>query len=835
MSEGGKNLKFQFVLDATSFQQVKRALNELLAVSQQLGKSLSGVSLLGQGSTGILGPDGRPISSGASGVSQSRVTGASTSMAKVVLENANAFKNLATSGSASLRGLSDALKRSVGEQGREVDNLQRKLTGLEAKYRSAKEAATASPGNARLAARAERYQYLEVKRAEQHEKAKEKLGIINSLVPSETGPSQTPLAPPATTGQGPSRLLGMLGMLGGGMLGSLATLGPAAVAVIAAKTVLREVTQGSLDPSRIAAERGQLAGQVIMPQFRGDVRGEIARSDILSDPTKRRAYEDQGSMVQRFVGTMGALTRLELRKAWSGEAAALHVRSRREEMVELERAANPLEQEVLGGMQDYRSNLSRLRALGIGARKDESGYATIARHRSRSGLTAFSEEEEAAAFQALQATGTRQAAYELKGGVLSAQAGGLRSAANIAGLMSRFGSRAGESVTTPGGVKIVGGMPQFTAPKTSAGRKVNIGRDFLDAVRVAGGAGGLDVSTANLLGEFVAQQQAQFGVGTGEGQGLGMLGMMMAGTGGERGLAAAHQNIKGLKGLEALTSGNIDPYQKARNLQIAIGTGAKGIAAQDYLASMSMTQLAERGVTGIAGALGITEEQKKQQLRGMTTSLSERILKDPTMAGTRMSQVMESIRASGKDPTTWFQEGGWKEFGKGEKGKTLALEAYGAALRSTKIEGASTEAEALGMSRLILEGMGAGPATTKGRKVSDVGGGGVDATVAAAHAKVQAEASEKLVGKTFDVVRAFEALVISIGITESAFGKDAKEREVFLKDMEQSLADVKAGKGPVTRSAVDARYRELQAAKYAPRPSSGVPGGRKDMTHNKTQ
>lgn len=125
-----KSLKFSFVLDQTSFNSVKKALDELIEKSRQLAKALGGTGMGGLMGVGQVGNTKSPsqLMTSAGGAA------APQAFSKVVLDNANAFKNMANVGSGALKGLTDAMRRAVSEQSQEVDRLQRKLNSLGEAY-----------------------------------------------------------------------------------------------------------------------------------------------------------------------------------------------------------------------------------------------------------------------------------------------------------------------------------------------------------------------------------------------------------------------------------------------------------------------------------------------------------------------------------------------------------------------------------------------------------------------------------------------------------------------------------------------------------------------------
>jgi hypothetical protein len=125
----GKSLKFQFGLDQSSFDRVKRAMDEIIAKGKELSKVMQGAGG-SSGGGGLL--SGGSITGGAP--TQGSGPKAQTTIGKAVLDNANAFKNMANMGTASLKGMTDALKTSFTEQHNQIRRLQEALGRLGQAY-----------------------------------------------------------------------------------------------------------------------------------------------------------------------------------------------------------------------------------------------------------------------------------------------------------------------------------------------------------------------------------------------------------------------------------------------------------------------------------------------------------------------------------------------------------------------------------------------------------------------------------------------------------------------------------------------------------------------------
>lgn len=134
MPDNGKPIKISAQLDVQSFQQVTNAVkaltNELVKLSQ------AGGALFGGGGGGFGGVSvGGTAPSRQQAIQKSAANGQQgggqqQTMGKVLLDNAQAFKKFAAEGSNASKIMTDALKRDIGQQERDLDRLQNKLKGL---------------------------------------------------------------------------------------------------------------------------------------------------------------------------------------------------------------------------------------------------------------------------------------------------------------------------------------------------------------------------------------------------------------------------------------------------------------------------------------------------------------------------------------------------------------------------------------------------------------------------------------------------------------------------------------------------------------------------------
>jgi len=691
----GKEIKFRFVVDEQSAQRVNKVLDEIIKKAQDLGKTLQNVG----GGGGILGGGavGGRAPSPQSTIARAGSTTQKVSFATLLGQNAEVFKKAANDGTQAMKAMSDALTRGITGQQREVYKLQQSLDALTGTYNRLGGAASGALG--------EKLQNKIIQVQGRVQAARGELQKLQSMQPP--GPELMPEIPwPGREPKGKwaafketmtkqREVPGLKGMMGKGtMMGDilggmgitpsmLGSLGLAAVGAWGAKNIYNQLSREHTFFNESEARRGRVLANQVNPILAGDYRNEVARQTIMADPELRKDYMTTGSGWQRFTASAGAFLKGDFTEALSGRAANNAVNLARQRFIENQRASDPFREAYLGQLQDYQSTLGQLRAVGGGVRRGESGFSALTR--IKAAYPGFDIGEIAGAQQGIEATGTRAAGYQLRGAVLQAQAGGMRGAASYAGTMSQFGR----------------------------------GVDFLNAARVMGAE--TDPLIADRLAQFTAQQAAQ--QGTMGISGLGAMGMLSMDVGkGPTAALTAEQNVRGFGALQNLVSGNIDPYQQARNLQIAMSNAPdSGVYTQDYLANkLNLTQMADvmsgtGNLSPIAKSLGITKNMVGQQFSGVVESAMERIINDPMMANTSMAKTMSAIQESGMDPRSWFKAQ------KGKKGfkKEQAVSDFGAYLLMSGM--APDEASAMGEARDIF-GMGRAAATKGKRRIGDVAG-----------------------------------------------------------------------------------------------------------------
>ena len=766
MSEG-KEIKFKFVVDEQSAQRVNKVLDDMIKRAQDLAKTLQGVGgggggLLGGGAVGGRSPSSQTTMTRAAGSAQQKV-----SFASVLGQNVDTFKKMAQEGGAAMKVLGDAVQRGISTQQREIGRLQQSLDALVATYNRVGGAASGALG--------EKLQTKVLQVSSRISEHRKMLSQLESVAPKRpelmpevpwpgaeggageaapaplsrwarfkgmmTAQRQIPGLAGAMQGTGLGQIAGRMGITPG-MVGSA---GLAAVGAWGVKNIANQVWNAPNQFLESQAAWGQAYGKRSMDIRAGDFRNIMAEQNILRDSSKRQDYQDLNSGWRRFVHGGKAFFSGDFNAAFSGRASDLGVRRAREAQIQMERESNPLEDAIKGEAQNYRGTMSAMRAMGIGVRrKGDSGFQRLSEYRK--GYSSFDDSEIAAAFQGLSASGTRRGAYALQGGVMQATAAGIHGAAQSVGTMSKFGPGAGAA--------------------------------FSHRLREMAG-GGMDATTAGLLGSYMAQQQDRFGLSTSGATGFQGAGLMeMLGTGGAApggaGRLNVEQNIRGMDYLQRSMTGQTNPYQAARNFMVA-REAAPGLNmyGQSFLArKMSMTELAD-AATGKGGdvsevfqALGGNKKMAANYFKGQTKTLLEGVASQG-LGDENAGRLMKALADSGQDPREFFQKGGWKNLKSKSTGKAMtekeAVAAYAGALQSSDAD--MDPAQAMGLARTIS---GKGAKATKGKLAGDVAGGSQEAEVAKEH--TNAVALQNNTGALNELTQAIKNLALRTKFEQEGMG-----------------------------------------------------------------
>lgn len=768
-----KEIKFKFVVDEASARQVHRVLDDLIKKAQSFAQALQNTG--GGGGGGLLG--GGTVGGKSPSSSSTLAKGGAAqnvSFAKLVGQNAEAFKRVAQEGGSAAKAMSDALGKSITEQQNKIFGLRQAVMSLGEAY--------AKVGASGDKAMGERLQKKILDLSGKIGSAEKNLkGLRGMQGPGEELMPEIPW-PGAEQqkgglwaaltkqrempGMGRGSMLGQIGQGLGIPAGAMGTAAIAAVAVQAVKQIGNEVMVNPLRFSEFEAKRGQTMAGEIGASRSGDIRNALAMRDIMADQNARQDYQDLNGSGRRALMSTKEFTKglftLDFHRmgmAVTGKAADQQVMEEQNEMVQTKRKSDPLRDAIMGDItQGHMGRLAGMRALGISS---SGGYQRAIQAATNMG---FGEGELASSFAGIESGGTRRAGYDLRYEAMGAAGGGLKGAAGFTGIMSRFrGGRKG----APGS-----------------------GAQFLRAAEVMGAQ--TDVAVADTTAQFVAQQAQQANVAGITG--LGMMGMLGTGVGkGPEARMIADQNMRGAGALQNLMAGGVDSYQQARNLQVAIGAApGTGVYAQDYLANkMNLTQMADilsgtGDLSPIAKSLGLGKEQVEKQFKGVTASTLERIINDPMMANSHMAQTMKSMQESGQDPRTWFKNQ------KGKKGfkQEEAIGDYGAFLMMSGL--APDEASAMGEARDIF-GMGKA-APTKGRGVGAPGAQSLEMTAA--------QNSAKELGKTIDIVEV-EARKLASAMSMAAF---STQKYADLSKSNATAEDTERARAILNRSIEDAAH-----------------------------
>lgn len=216
----GKEVKFSVAMDQQSFNGVKNALDGLIRKSQELAKTMSGLGI--GGSVGGKIPAQPGISN--PGTSSGGGVKSKSPMASIILEQAEAFKQMGNIGANSLRSLSSAIKSSINEQTTQIKTLKNQLAELSKAYENMADKGSQSA------------QDLSAKMSVAHQALTQKQDLVGALGSifgsSVTGPSGSNLvgAMAAAAKGGPTgfmaRAAAMAAGGGGGGMGLLTPIGP---------------------------------------------------------------------------------------------------------------------------------------------------------------------------------------------------------------------------------------------------------------------------------------------------------------------------------------------------------------------------------------------------------------------------------------------------------------------------------------------------------------------------------------------------------------------------------------------------------------------------------
>lgn len=655
-----KELRFQFVVDERSAQQMKRVLTELIGLGQQLAKTLNGVSIGGGGGGGLIsgnvGAAQSPTQMIAGGAAPKGATSQNRGLAQVFIDSGKNIKGLADVSKDSMRVMSDAIKRAVDEQKRSITSLDDQLVRLAKRYDDLKTREKSAVSGGHMTADRAREHY-DAKRAEvmgehaetemSRQKAKKDLENLAERQRQMTIASDPYAAlggedgdePPRKPGLG-ERMMGMVPPQARGMIsryGGVAGLALGARAIYG--TAWDSIWNDPMAFQRMSAQRGALWQDPLLSTHMGDRSYLDATGRVFGDRNKAQDFKDISNQTwsARWNNFQAGhlLNWGEGLRAQSDVALAQTVQQRQREFIDAEIQADPMRAHMmgqLGGQSGMRLSMMRSLGIGNGFDKKTGQYKThfddfLQSFRDRG----YSEGEAVGAVGAIESASTRLAGRRFAHTALSAQGAGIHSAAGIIGAMSE------------------GGLSNASG--------------FMDALLTQRG----DVGGLNQIGAAVAQMVQHGGHGD---DGLGLLRILSQGlTGGAGDSLIARQNIAGLQLSERnLMQGGLDPYQQARNTQLAFRKfGDKGLYAAQYAATqMTAEDIAslssKKGLSPSLTSLGFTQDDVAGLMElqgGKSSSRLDRLVSDPRAAGSPMAKTLDSLRAhiaKGGSPQSWIGE-----------------------------------------------------------------------------------------------------------------------------------------------------------------------------------
>lgn len=659
-----KSLKFQFALDENSFNRVKRALDEMISKAQILAKTLQNVG--GGGGGGLMGGGsvGGGVQPGQYGwMLNQQAKAPQTAIGKVVMDNANAFKNMANLGAASLKGLNDALKNSVEQQRNQISRLKESLESLAKTY----ERMGGSAGKNATAIQAKMVQVAGM--ISQGQANLQNMPAGSPLLPGIPWPGQggTLTGVPTVPGVAPR---------GGGM-GLLTPLGPGGVSGQGIAQWLMGNQLGAVVARSAGYIGAGVMGAVNMGQASNDMSGNVsaARGQAIRPAWERMKRADvTDAMAQKSFTSLGETRQIELlRKAGAPEAVAKDI------------AAG-----VARGVASGGSDISGITPESIGTENYKRLQAGIEQYQqetdwfSRRGRgLEYLNETRGSRLQARRILGLDMKGYGVKGDYQTwsdkQYAAGYDDQETMSAIVqarsaggSSFANRYAGTVRSA----TAGGWGGVTEALAAAARASGNDKFAGAGVRAALG-GGID----KVAGLQLAQSVFGFDP-RGNVSGSGALKAIQQGfdfTGqGAQDLNTVSRIQLGMRSADQL-AGGFDQYQRGMNLVSAIGAMPGGTTyAQDALAGRmsfkELTEVASGGSSARSRAYGIDKEAAMAQIGGMSRGLFSRYVEQG--GNDMVSRTMRAMRESGQSEQDFMAGLGTKARG-GSKEARAQLEALG--------------------------------------------------------------------------------------------------------------------------------------------------------------
>jgi hypothetical protein len=649
-----KQLRFQFVVDEASLQKTRQLIRELTADLVKLNAEAGKAGGMGGG-----GGAGLNVSAGGrQSPEQQRVL---TKMAPVgrqlvqgFLDQKQIFKGIADGSKDSLRVMTDSLKTAIAAQKRELQDLDATAAKLAQRYDSLGKTMKGMQGGwdqgmiPRFQGKQDQVagEHFEVMSrrasAQQSMQALEEHGRQFGIRPP---PLPTRVTDDMIVGEGGGGGSGGGGGGGPGLFGPR-KLGPKMMAamkiaglVVAGGDAILDQSMASISGmSGMQSRRADVVTGQMQRLMGGDVKLLYAmqnmRGNDLQDLRDRtdsfsaKADVVRGSIGQTIAGApvIGPVARMlgigggkggngGIGGAWTtGEQQSGLAENA---IAQAEAYSKSLILENMG-MDRFSGSLGARvgagRTLGLGRnydRRSGSWIDSYARQEDALRARGYSIEEAQGAKMQLQGMGGERFAFQHMDAAMRANAQGLGGYGNL----------------------------------LAAGQRAGIGEDF---ARGAIG-GGIDANAGIQLGSSI--------IGSGfdpRGTTTGMGALMAAQggfgwTGNASDFNLAQRAAMGLGMGDSLTTGGLDPYQRARNLVSSVNANpGMSIYGQDFLANgMSMKQMIDMGtgnspMTATAEALGLSPDMIKKQLGSSVSSVTDRF-KD-TGGVDPMSQTLRAFR-----------------------------------------------------------------------------------------------------------------------------------------------------------------------------------------------
>lgn len=770
MSES-KEIKFKFVVDQQSAQQVNKVLDEMIKRAQELAKTLASVAgggLLGGGAVGGRAPSAQSTiatraGSGAGGAQKS-------SFAAVVSQNLDAFKKVGSEGAAAMKIMTEALQRGIVQQRSEISKLNADLDRLVSQYNKVGGSSSGAfgemlQGKILSTTKAVRQATEDLKKMEDASSARET---------AMYGPELAD-APAAKGRWGRFKDAMYSSPGGGGLIQGLAPTGiggwmrVGGMALAGADAAFAEARSGTRAYNQAEASRGQMMNPRIRALKGGDVSDIMALQmmDSMSKSDLKKQVGGTGAEAEAVVSglksvvsrTLGAVTSGVLgqkggnilggltttgQEGMKAENMFKYVDNFKQSTQYLRRQ---MAMERFEGGLEGRVGSAKMMGYGIRRRRNPDGTLgpyrdTYSEREAELRASGYSLGEEQAAFGQVMGVAGRGAGFRHRREVMGANAAGYGGYGELVGISERLGMDSVLARTALGG-----------GIEKSAG--IELGRALLGT--------GFDVQGMTSRAGVMAAMQAGMGF-----------------QGNAKDFPLVQQGLAGLQMGGAISTGQTSPWQRGANLMAAMDAGASNTYLQDYLGNQmgfeKMIDVASGGDKDkTLEALGGSRDMVKKALGGkMSAALGT--LYDKGLEGTEVGDAVKRFRESGMDITDYLQQVRAGKIGQAGDIETLGI----AAAQAT---GMGQEA-GIGWSKTI-SGIGADAKTGR------VGAGRQDELVSARlkrDADTIQEAGQELAGNIKTIAGAFSASG-DLARSYESFGQNLSGSAEILTESFMRLAD----------------------------------------------